>query len=104
MNTSSQELLLLLTSDLTLHTVDVKSGALAQIDLREIADVVGQWLPESFSSSWVDKVLKKGRGKWVERNVQGAGPGRIEVLLQGGGGRWVMSQGVLWDSQKKERT
>lgn len=93
--------LLLLTAHntLTLHLLDLDSGQLRQLDLSRIADLVGQWLPEA-STGWVDKVIKKGRGKWLKMNCEGPNEGRVIVHAH----RWVISQGVLWDAQTDSRT
>lgn len=69
--------------------------------MRPIGDLVGQWLPGAEAGSgWVDKVIQKGRGKWVKRNIEGPGEGRVIVHAH----RWVVTQGVLWDAQTDTRT
>ena len=85
-----------------MHTLDLETGQLRQLDLTRIGDLVEQWLlgTAEASTGWVDKVIKKGRGKWVKMNIEGPAEGRMSVHAD----RWVITQGVLWDSHNNTRT
>ena len=80
------------------------SGALTQLDLTEIRDLVSTWLVEDDGERWVDKVVRKGRRKWEARNGYGTDAGGMrEGMIRVYQGRWVVTQGVMWDARTKKR-